>query len=208
MALWHLWWQWPRQTQLHLDGVVDEPLECCKSSNHDNPRAKTTPESRKAEVLDARAESGALHLVHVGHQGVGGVGDDSTEDSCDVTGGEGDDQLLGLAALISWFRHHIGIKGLYGSLKTGKLHHGVWDLTTPQGNERLVESVKTLSPVQCGSSTPKSGGEGSQLGGLHLTLTASIGLRAMSAKNSADAEAAKYKEVLYKYVFSSPIMLE
>ena len=34
----------------------------------------------------------------------------------------------------------------------------------------LDPTVKTLSPVQCGSSTPKSGGEGSQLGGLHLHL--------------------------------------
>ena len=78
------------------------------------------------------------------------MGDDGTEDSCDVTGGEGDDQLLGLAALVPWFRHNIGlgfeavsgvllisfdvstyIKGLDGSLKAGKLHHGVWNLTTP-----------------------------------------------------------------------------
>lgn len=41
-----------------------------------------------------------------------------------------------------------------------------------------------------------------------LTLAASIGLRAMSAKNSADADAAKYSAVLYTYEFSSPIMSE
>lgn len=34
------------------------------------------------------------------------------------------------------------------------------------------------------------------------TLTASIGHSAMSAKNSAEALAAKYKEVLHRYDFS------
>lgn len=38
-----------------------------------------------------------------------------------------------------------------------------------------------------------------------LTLAASIGDRAMSAKNSADAEAPRYNQVLYKNAFSSPI---
>ena len=37
------------------------------------------------------------------------------------------------------------------------------------------------------------------------TLTASIGLNAISAKNSAEAEAAKYRAVLYTKAFSSPI---
>ena len=31
-----------------------------------------------------------------------------------------------------------------------------------------------------------------------------MGLRAISAKNSAEAEAARYREVLYRYEFSSP----
>lgn len=35
-----------------------------------------------------------------------------------------------------------------------------------------------------------------------LTLTASIGHRAMSAKNSADALATKYRDVLHKKAFS------
>jgi len=34
------------------------------------------------------------------------------------------------------------------------------------------------------------------------TLTASIGHRAMSAKNSAEALAARYSDVLHKYAFS------
>jgi len=36
------------------------------------------------------------------------------------------------------------------------------------------------------------------------TFTASIGLKAMSAKNSADAEAARYSDVRHTYAFSSP----
>uniref|UniRef100_A0A1A9VYT7 Uncharacterized protein n=1 Tax=Glossina austeni TaxID=7395 RepID=A0A1A9VYT7_GLOAU len=41
-----------------------------------------------------------------------------------------------------------------------------------------------------------------------LTLVASNGAKAMSAKNSAEAEAAKYNVVRYKYAFSSPKALE
>jgi hypothetical protein len=40
------------------------------------------------------------------------------------------------------------------------------------------------------------------------TFAASMGLKAMSAKNSADAEAARYSEVRHTYVFSSPSKLE
>jgi len=36
------------------------------------------------------------------------------------------------------------------------------------------------------------------------TFIASIGLKAMSAKNSADAEAARYSDVRHTYAFSSP----
>ena len=42
------------------------------------------------------ASGGAGVLVDDGHDVVGWVGDDGTEDTSDVTGGEGDHQLLGL----------------------------------------------------------------------------------------------------------------
>jgi len=40
-----------------------------------------------------------------------------------------------------------------------------------------------------------------------VTFTASIGLRAISAKNSAEAEDIKYSQVRYKKAFSSPMKL-
>ena len=127
----------------------------------------------------SRADGGALHLVHVGHQGVSWVRDDRTEDAGNVSCSKCDHQLLRLAALVSWLRHHIGIDRLHSSLETGKLHHGVGNLTTPQGNEGLVETwtlqlfnrqmdpfeitIETLSAVKGGRSTPQSGGESAQL---------------------------------------------
>lgn len=41
-----------------------------------------------------------------------------------------------------------------------------------------------------------------------LTLTASMGQRAMSAKNSAEALAARYSDVLHRYAFSWKIQSE
>ena len=43
---------------------------------------------------------------------------------------------------------------------------------------------------------------------INFTFADSMGDSAMSAKNSADAEAARYSEVLYKKAFSSPMIPE
>ena len=163
----------------YLHCIIDEPLERSKCTDHNDPWAKSTPQPLESKILHSRAEGGALHLVHVGHQGVSWVGDDRTEDAGNVSCSKCDHQLLRLAALVSWLRHHIGIDRLHSSLETGKLHHGVGNLTTPQGNEGLVETwtlqlfiqqmdlfeitIETLSAVKGGCSTPKSGGESAQL---------------------------------------------
>ena len=154
------------------------------------------------------ANTGALGLVHVADNSVGRMRDDGAEDSSNVTSSEGDDQLLRLAALGARLRHHILVDGLHSPLETGKLHHGVGDLSAPERDERLVEAVESLLLENERSCCPESGGEGARRRGLHShlqrerverrererdtrTLTHSMGDRAMSAKNSAEAEAAK-----------------
>lgn len=64
----------------------------------------------------------------------------------DVTGHEGDDQLLGFAALAAGLRNHVLVEQLHSALKAGELHHGVRDLPHPQGSHTLVETgVQTIS---------------------------------------------------------------
>lgn len=57
----------------------------------------------------------------------------------DVTGNEGDHQLLRFAALAARFGHHVLVEHLHSSLKAGELHHGVRDLPHPQGHHTLIE---------------------------------------------------------------------
>ena len=61
----------------------------------------------------------------------------------DVTSSKGDNQLLGLGALWTWFGDHVLVQGLYCALKAGKLHHCVGDLSGPQWNQAFVESAHT-----------------------------------------------------------------
>ena len=58
----------------------------------------------------------------------------------DVTGREGDDQLLRLGALAAGLGHGILVEQLHRALKAGELHHGVGDLPHPQRNHTLVEA--------------------------------------------------------------------
>ncbi len=36
---------------VYLDEVIDEPLKCGEGTNHDDPRAKSSPESLESESL-------------------------------------------------------------------------------------------------------------------------------------------------------------
>ena len=164
----------------------------------------------ESQSLGSISNARSLSLVHVAHDGVSRMGHDGAEDSRDVAGSEGDDQLLGLAALRPWLGHHVLVEGLHGPLEAGELHHGVGDLSAPQRNQGLVEPIYSLGVLDDGEGCPESGWESSWGRGLHSdlerekegrkneeaklrtpTLTDSMGDRAMSAKNSADAEAAK-----------------
>lgn len=39
----------------YLDGIIDEPLQCGESTNHDNPGSKTGPHSGKSKILCGRS---------------------------------------------------------------------------------------------------------------------------------------------------------
>merc|ERR1711982_214255 len=113
------------QAESNLDSVIDEPLKGGQGSDHDNTRSKTGPEATEAQGVDSLAQGGAGGLVQVGDQGVRRVGHDGAEHSGDVTGSEGDNELLGLGALGPGLGDHVLIEGLNSALEAGELHHGV-----------------------------------------------------------------------------------
>jgi hypothetical protein len=69
------------------------------------------------------------------------VRDDGAEDTGDVTSGKGDHQLLATGALGSWLGNDVLVDGLDGLLEAGELHHGVRNLSHPEGLESLEEGT-------------------------------------------------------------------
>ena len=158
----------------YLHTVIDEPLESGESTDHDNPRNKTKPQSLEAENLDGVTNARARGLVEIGDESVGRVGDDSAEDTSDVSSSECDDQLLRLGALSARLGDHVLVDGLHGSLEAGELHHGVGDLSAPQRNQRLVETIDSLLLHYPGEGSPQGGWEGSNRRSLHSDLKRKI----------------------------------
>ena len=88
------------QTNVDLEGIVDEPLEGSQGTNHEDTHAQTTPDTHGTELLEDltnRRTSGVL--VQLGDDRVGRVRDDSAEDTSDVTTDERDSELFKLGAL-------------------------------------------------------------------------------------------------------------
>ena len=74
----------------HLEGIVDEPLEGGKGTDHDDTGSESSPESSEADLRVDGSDSG-LGLagldggVELGNHGIGRVGDNSAEDTSNVT---------------------------------------------------------------------------------------------------------------------------
>ena len=155
---------------VYLDSIVNEPLQSGECTNHDDPGAESSPQTFEAQHLDGVTDAGAGRLVQVGDQSVGGVGHDGAEHARDVARGEGDHQLLGLAALGAGLGHHVLVESLHRLLEAGELHHGVGDLTAPQRHQGLVEAIKTLLSLDLGEGTSERGREGAHRGSLNSDL--------------------------------------
>ena len=76
--------------------------------------------------------------------------DDSAEDTGEVTTNEGDTGLLtlGVVVLGTW---ESSVDHLDDSLEGGEFHHGVWDLTSPERVDALVETVEWITLATSGS---------------------------------------------------------
>jgi hypothetical protein len=133
------------ETNGGLEAVVDPPLETGECAYHDDTHAETLPEAHEADLLDDSADASLGGLVELGHEGVCGVRDDGAENTGDVTGGEGDSELSGLAVGVLGVGEHVGVEGLDGALEGGELHHGVGNLTTPERTDTLVEAAEKIN---------------------------------------------------------------
>lgn len=101
------------------------------------------------------------------------LGDDGAEDTGNVTSSKGDTELLELVVLVLGLADGLVDLG-DGGLEGPELDHGVGDLTTPEGRQRLVEGSGALrggNLLETVDGSGREGGEGrlhADLDGLHL----------------------------------------
>jgi len=158
-GLWHLGGRGAWQGKSNLDGIIDEPLGGSECTDHDDTGKQSLPHAHEAKILGDLSSRRALGLVELGNDGVSRVRDDGTEHTSDVTSGKGDNQLFRLGAFITRLGDNILIEGFHGLLKAGELHHGVGDLSAPQGHQTLVEAVHALVLHDLGGTFPQSAGK-------------------------------------------------
>lgn len=139
-----------RQLGIHLDQVVDEPLQGREGANHEDvrkeadARKEALPHVREPQSSQDAQSRAALLLVQHRHHRVGRMGHDGAEDAGDVAGHEGDAQLLGLGALALGLGHGVPVEHLHRALEAGELPHGVGDLPQPQRRHALAEGPQAL----------------------------------------------------------------
>ena len=76
--------------------------------------------------------------------------DDSAENTSEVTTNEGDTGLLALGVVVLGTGES-SIDHFDDSLEGGEFHHGVWDLTSPERVDALVETVEWIVLATSGS---------------------------------------------------------
>lgn len=106
------------------------------------------------------AFSASTGLVHLGEQGVGGVGDDRSAHSGNHTRGQSHAELGG-AGEVGLGLAHGGSHTVSSLALHGELGHGVGDLLHQDGAETRVEALdETLLSHQLAGAADQAGGEG------------------------------------------------
>jgi hypothetical protein len=132
-----------RQSQRHLETIINQPLKRRQRANHQNPNRQSIPQSRKPDIAINPAHRLARPLpwfpirVELGHHDVRGVRDDGAGDPGDVAAEEGDPGLLQPVVGGLRLAEH-GVDLVDCSLERGELAHGVWNLAAPEGIQSLI----------------------------------------------------------------------
>ena len=144
----------PTYAHVDLVGIVDHPLEPSEGTDHDDTDWKTIPETTKANVLvdavhgSTDSFSGLTIGIELADHDIGRVRDDGAEDTGDVTSAERDGGLSALTVVALLARKTV-IDHLDDGLEGCELHHGVWDLTTPERVQTLVQTRNCQKSTQC-----------------------------------------------------------
>lgn len=133
---------------------INHPLETSQSTNHDNTHGKTVPEPTESNfpVDTAHDFSKGFTRLSIGIEfadhDISGMRDNGTENTSEITTSEGYTGL-GSFSVVALLSRQAVINHFHNSFKRGKLHHGIWDLTSPQWIQSLVEASVAFFASNC-----------------------------------------------------------
>ena len=180
----HRWWSLTVMYSLsngggesasNLEGIIDDPLEASKGTNHEDSGTKTLPESGESnlgvDLLNLRPGGAtSSSLVEDGDHGISWVRNDGAENTSDVTGHEGNGKLSSLGVGGFLLGEDLSVELGNDLLESDELDNGVWNLSSPEWLKTLVESVDSLGRVDGVESLDGTGWESSFVSSLHSNL--------------------------------------
>jgi len=165
------------ETTSNLEGIVDNPLEAGKGTNHENSGSKTLPESIESDLgvdllnlSSGRCTSLVLFLVEDGDHGISWVRDESAENTSNISGHESDHELGSLGVFTLWLGEDFAVECGNDLLESDELNNSVWDLSSPEWLETLVETIHTFSFLDDAESLHGTLWESSSIRCLHSNL--------------------------------------
>ena len=134
------------QPQCYLETIINQPLECCQSSNHYNSDRQTIPKTSKSNIsinprhsLSSSLSSFSITVKFRDHN-ICWVRDNSTTNTSDITTKERNPSLL--ETRIRGLRlPQVSVDFIDGGFEGCEFHHCVRNLSTPERIESLVKSV-------------------------------------------------------------------
>lgn len=139
----------PQEFRGQAETYINHPLQTGQCTNHHDTHGETVPKSTKPNFLvDAAHDSSKCFAglsigIELADHDIGGVGDNGAENTSEITTCEGNTGLGSLAVVALLSRKAV-VNLFDDGLKGRKLHHCIWNLTSPQRIQSLVKATPTL----------------------------------------------------------------
>ena len=157
--------------EVHLERIVDQPLESSQSTDHADPHRQTVPQSAEANVAvnpayrRARALARLAISIELRHHHVSRVRDDRAANTGNVAAEERHSRLLQrVVRLLGLAELRVDLRD--GALERRELDHRVGDLARPERVQALVQSAVAFLRDDLGPAFAEVVGVGRE-GGLH-----------------------------------------
>lgn len=158
-------------TEVHLERIVDQPLESSQSTNHANPHRQTVPQPAEADVAVDPADRRARTLarlavgIQLRHHHIGRVRNHRAANTGDVAAEERHARLLQrVVGLLRLAELRVDLRD--GALERRELDHRVRDLAGPERVQALVQPAVAFLGDDLGPALAEVVGVGRE-GGLH-----------------------------------------